>query len=145
MPRLYIPYFQTSRYRVQTMIELAQPQPGEKSADLGSGDGRIVIAFAKSGANAFGYELDDTLKNISEKNIHDAHVLATIVQKDFWKESLSLYDIVTVYPMPDIMEALEQKLLNELKPGSRVLLNYYPFPHWQTKTEKDHIYLYEKY
>lgn len=137
-----IPYFKTSRYRVEAMVELSQIKPGEKVADLGSGDGRIVIAFAQAGAEAYGYELRPVFKQLSEENIHKAGVQATIYQKDFWEEDLSSYDVVTVYPMPDIMDALEKKLLHELKPESRVLLNYYFFPTWKEEKKKDAIYLY---
>lgn len=140
----YLPYFQTTRYRVATMIELAAIQPGEKAADLGSGDGRIVIELAKAGAIVTGYELDEKLVKLSTENIKQAHVQAIILQKDFWQEDLSKYNIICVYPMPDIMHALEEKLLKELKQGSRVLLNYYPFPSWQEVTKKDNIYLYRR-
>ena len=140
----YIPYFQTSRYRVETMVELAQVKPAELAADLGSGDGRIVIAFAKAGIDTVGFELDEKLAELSEENIQKEHVKnkAHILQKDFWEENLSRYAIITVYPMPDIMELLEKKLLTELKPGTRVLLNYYPFPEWNFFAKKDNIYLY---
>src|SRR5258708_5537573 len=138
-----IPYFQTSRYRVETMVELANPKVGQKAADLGSGDGRIVIAFAQRGIDVYGYETDPELKRLSEENIKKEKVKnATIIAKDFWEENLSGYDIICSYPMPTIMGRLERKLQEELKPGTRVLLNYFPFKHWKLKTMKDNIYLY---
>ncbi|SRR6266404_738665 len=140
-----IPYFQTSRYRVETMVELAEIKPDEKGADLGSGDGRIVIAFAKSGVEMHGYEIDEELKNLSKENIKGLNITnAFIHQTDFWNENLSSYDIICCYPMPTIMGRLERKLQEELKPGSRVLLNYFPFKHWKLEKTKDNIYLYEK-
>ena|SRR6185437_3157131 len=140
-----IPYFQTSRYRVETMVELAHVKPGEKAADLGSGDGRIVIAFAKQGVEMHGYEIDDELRNLSEENITKLNLTNTFIHnRDFWKEDLSGYDIICCYPMPTIMGRLERKLQEELKPGSRVLLNYFPFKHWKEKRIKDNIYLYIK-
>lgn len=128
------------------MMTLATIKPGEQAADLGSGDGRIVIALAKHGAQAVGYELDEKLIQLAEENILKEHVKqnARIFHKDFWGENLSQYSVITVYPMPDIMETLEEKLLQELNPGSRVLVNYYPFPHWKETAEKDHVYLYVK-
>lgn len=156
----YIPYFQTTRYRVETMMELAQIKPGELAADLGSGDGRILIELAKRGAIAYGYELDERLIKQTQENIkrvfpschpelgsgslylETKQTSITVFQKDFWQENLGMYDIICVYPMPDIMENLEEKLQKELKKGSRVLLNYYPFPNWQPAAQKDHIYLY---
>jgi protein-L-isoaspartate O-methyltransferase len=140
-----IPYFQTSRYRVETMVELAHPKEGEKGADLGSGDGRIVIAFAQRGIEMHGYEIDENLKHLSEENIKKLNINNIVIHhKDFWQEDLSKYDIVCSYPMPTIMGRLEKKLLEELKPGSRVLLNYFPFKHWKLEKTKDNIYLYVK-
>src|SRR5258706_13190090 len=106
----YIPYFQTTRYRVQTIIDLAQVTQNEEAADLGSGDGRIVIALAQAGARAHGYELDANLQKLSQANITKAELTnAFIHEKDFWQEDLSKYTVITIYPMPDIMKALEKK------------------------------------
>lgn len=140
----YIPYFQTSRYRVATMVELAEIKPSEKGADLGSGDGRIVIAFSKAGIlEMHGYETDEALKKLSEENIAKENLKnAFIHNKDFWQEDLSIYDIICCYPMPTIMGRLERKLKDELHPGARILLNYFPFLHWKEKIVKDNIFLY---
>lgn len=138
-----IPYFQTSRYRVETMVELAQIQPRDKACDLGSGDGRIVIAFAKQGVEMHGYETSDDLIALSKQNIANAQLTnAFIHKKDFWEEDISSYSIVCCYPMPTIMGRLEKKLKDELKPGSRILLNYFPFKYWKGKNIKDNIFLY---
>ncbi|HSX09318.1 MAG TPA: methyltransferase domain-containing protein [Candidatus Saccharimonadales bacterium] len=146
MSVIKIPYFQTTRYRVEAMVELAEAQPGEKVADLGSGDGRIVIAFAKHGIEMHGYEIDEELRKQSEEDIKKLHLEnAFIHNKDFWEEDLSLYDIICCYPMPTIMGRLERKLQEELKHGSRVLLNYFPFKHWKEKKVKDNIFLYIKH
>jgi 16S rRNA A1518/A1519 N6-dimethyltransferase RsmA/KsgA/DIM1 with predicted DNA glycosylase/AP lyase activity len=138
-----IPYFQTSRYRVETMVVLADPKPDEVGADLGSGDGRIVLAFAKQGIEMHGYEIDEELIKLSQTTLLSANLEnAFIHNKDFWQEDLSTYDIICCYPMPTIMGRLENKLKEELKPGSRILLNYFPFKHWKEKKVKDNIYLY---
>lgn len=147
-----IPYFKTSRYRVETMVELADAKIGEKVADLGSGDGRIVIAFAKvpfmgtkHKIETHGYETDDDLRTLSKQNIEDLNLKNAIIHnKDFWDEDLSPYDIICCYPMPTIMGRLERKLQKELHPGARVLLNYFPFKHWKEKKVKDNIFLYVK-
>jgi len=58
MTQPFIPYFTTSRYKVEAMIGLAEPKKGENGIDLGSGDGRIVISFAEKGVEMTGLELD---------------------------------------------------------------------------------------
>lgn len=172
MPIPYIPYFQTSRYRVQAMIDLAEIKLKEKAADLGTGDGRIAIALALAGAIVDAYELNDDRIKEAKENIQTVILgnettqesnkerswtnqddnsknrikvtLPTILKKDFWFEDLSQYSIICCYPMPTIMGRLEKKLLDELKPGSRVLLNYFPFKHWKLDKTKDNIFLYKK-
>lgn len=126
------------------MIQLAEVKQEELAADLGSGDGRILVALAKAGAIAHGYELDEKLNQKASNDITKEKLTANIVlhQSDFWHEDLSQFSLITCYPMPDIMEPLEKKLYRELKPGSRILLNYYPFPSLIASKTKDNIYLY---
>lgn len=128
------------------MVELSRLTNGEIVADLGSGDGRISIAFAKAGGRATGFEIDIELVHRSEQIIKAASLqdVIKINNQNFWEEDLSSFDIVVVYPMPDIMEQLERKLTTELKKGARVLTNYYVFPSWKQKEMKDNIYLFER-
>ena len=92
-----------------------------------------------------GYELDKELLELSEKNIKAAGLTnAFVEQKNFWDIDLSGFDIVTMYPMPDIMHALEEKLEKELQNGARVLTNFYPLPSWKHHELRDNIYLYQK-
>jgi 16S rRNA A1518/A1519 N6-dimethyltransferase RsmA/KsgA/DIM1 with predicted DNA glycosylase/AP lyase activity len=146
LPLPKIPYFETSRYRVQAMIDLAKIQCGDKVADLGAGDGRITIAFAQAGAIVTAYEIEESFIRTMEKNIQDERLLGkiTIANKNFWEEDLSTFSIIAIYPMPDIMEALEVKLQSETKPGTRILTNYYSFPLWKETTHRDNIYLYTR-
>ncbi len=139
-----IPYFKTSRYRVESMVKLAHISPFDHVADLGSGDGRISIACAEKGAQVEGFELDPVLAEMSEEEIKKRHLDSniTIHRKNFWDEDLSRFNIICIYPMPDIMEYLEVKLTKELKSGAKVLLNYYPFPTLKPLVQKDHIFLY---
>lgn len=141
-----IPYFETSRYRVETIVEISGIKKGEKVADLGSGDGRIAIAFAKVGAVAVGFELDEIYIKKSQEYIKKEKLTdkISIYKQDFWDADLSEYDVVAVYPMPDIMEVLQEKLKKELRIGARVLTNYYMFPNWHYEKSKNNIYLYIK-
>jgi len=128
------------------MVELSKIKKGERVADLGSGDGRISIAFAKSGAIVDAFELDEKLISEANKNSLSEKVNEniTIYKKDFWDSHLSSYSVIAIYPMPDIMPLLEEKLNKELKTGARVIVNFYPLPNWKYKTFKNNIYLYIK-
>lgn len=126
------------------MVQLSEVTQIDRVADLGTGDGRIAIAFAKEGAWVDAYELDTQLiqkaKSFIKKEKLDDHI--KMIEKDFWKSDLSSYDIICIYPMPDVMEQLEDKFLKELKKGTRILLHYYPFSNWKYEKTKDNIYLY---
>lgn len=141
-----IPYFSTTRYKVSTMIRLSNATQIDRVADLGTGDGRIAVAYAKVGAWVDAYEIDDNLIQKTKDTIKKEHVEKNvkIIKKDFWNTDLSMYDIIAIYPMPDIMEDLELKLQKELHSGARVVTNYYPFPNWKITTAENNIYLYIK-
>ena len=128
------------------MVSLAGDLKNKRVADLGSGDGRISIEFGKNGGLVTGFELDSTLANTSRELILENALekTITILEQDFWNADLSHFDIITVYPMPDVMLLLEQKLQKELKKKAIVLTNYYPFPNWIHWDTKDKIFKYIK-
>lgn len=130
------------------MMEIGGIGPGQKVADLGSGDGRVVIAMAYRGAQAHGFDNDPLLvllarRNI-RRNIHSGHLKnkPLIHWKNFWKVDFSQYDAVTVYGIPYIMKALKEKLHREMRPGTKVISNAFPFPQWEAETKHEGVYLY---
>jgi len=125
---------------------LSKVKPNQKVADLGSGDGRLVIAFAHSGAKVHGFEINPLLIQKSRTNIKKAKLenKAQIHLKSFWTANLSQYDIIYIYGMQHIMKRLEKKLQKELKPGAKIISNVYKFPNWPIKKQTNHIYLYQK-
>lgn len=138
------PFVRSRPETIQRMIALATVQPGEKAADLGAGDGSVVIALALAGAEAHGFELNPLLvwrarRNIGRAGLQDR---AMIHWKNFWKADLSLFDVITVFGIPHIMGRLEKKLRRELKPGTRVVSNAFRFPTWQLTGEDHSVYLY---
>ncbi|HRN96118.1 MAG TPA: class I SAM-dependent methyltransferase [Candidatus Levybacteria bacterium] len=141
---IQVPYVPSTWHKIDVMMELANPQPGEKMVDLGSGDGRIVIAFAKKGIESHGYEINSELALLSESKILDENLdeKAFIHIADFWEADLSSFNIVIIYGMTSIMTHLEEKLKTELKPGSRVISAIFHFPNWEPTTQKDNVSLY---
>ncbi len=139
------PFVVSEDVDIETMIRLARVKPGARAVDLGSGDGRIVIAFARAGAQAHGYEINPFLVMRARRNIRNAGLegRAFAHWKSFWGENLSSYDIVTLYGITYIMKGLEEKLGRELKSGARVLSNYFTFPGWVPKEKDGRICLYK--
>lgn len=127
------------------MVALAAIRPGEKALDLGSGDGSQVIALAKAGAKAYGYEINPLLVWWSQLRIYHAGLKdkAFVYTRNFWKTNVSEFDVIIIFGIPYMMKRMEKKLMQELKPGSRVISNAFPFPNWQYSKRDGKIYLYE--
>ena len=134
----------TPHSEVEDIISLSGIKKGEKVADLGSGDGRIVLAFAKKGAQADGFEINPVLVKLSRSKIkaEDVEGNARIHFGSFWRANLKQYDVVVVFGISYIMARLERKLRVELKPGARVIANIFPFPKWKYLKKIGGLYLY---
>lgn len=137
-------YYPSSDPQIATMLDLAQIKKGERAVDIGSGDGRIVRALARAGAHAHGYELNPFLvfwswwqERALPKSQRGHHHLANL-----WFTSFASFDVVILFGMTYIMKDLEKKLLRELKPGTRVVSNSFPFPNWKPVRRVGNIYLY---
>jgi phospholipid N-methyltransferase len=130
---------------IQEMMTLLKVKHDEKAADLGAGDGRVVIALAEKAGQVHGFEINPDMLKKAEKNFeHHKIKNAKMYWQSFWDVDCSLYDVVTVYGFPSIMLELEKKLRAELKPGARVASNRYPFPHWRAEKHEGDVYLYHQ-
>ena len=128
-----VPFVPSPQEVVDKMVELGGVKPGDVVYDLGSGDGRIVIAAAKRGANAVGFEIDGDLVKQSRENIRAAGVQdsAEIRQQDILTVDLSQASVVTMYLLPDVNLKLKPNLLSQLKPGSRVVSHSFDMGDWK--------------
>jgi len=106
------------------MLRLAGVKKGDIVYDLGSGDGRVVIAAAKQyGVKAVGFEIDPGLVKLARENVRREGVekLVEIRQQDFLTADLSRASVVTLYLSKDGNLAVRPALMNRLKPGARVV------------------------
>jgi len=137
------PYVPTNRALVERMLDLARVGADTTLVDLGSGDGRIVIAAARRGARATGYEINPSLVRRARRAAERAGVngRARFVRKNFHKADFAAYDVVTIYGVTSIMRKLEGRLQSDLHQGARVVSHAFTFPHWQGRSEGDlHVY-----
>ena len=120
----------STREKALRIAQLSGAGPGEMAADLGSGDGRIVVALARQGAEAHGFEVNPVLVLLSIRNIRRAGLRgrAFIHLKSFWRADLSRFAVVTLFQGSFIMRRLEAKVRRELAPGARVVSDYWGFP-----------------
>jgi len=133
VPVKLAPYYPTPESVVMKMLELGDLKPGEKMFDLGSGDGRIVIAAArKFHADAVGVELDKELCRQSLERIRKLGLekTAQIVNGDILKQDYSSGDLVTVYLLPNSNDKVQPLLERQLKKGARVVAHDFEFKGW---------------
>lgn len=138
-PEKLAPYFPTPDAIVVKMLELGHLRAGEKMFDLGSGDGRIVIAAAdKFHADSTGVELDPQLARDSEAKIRQKHLqkIARIIEGDIVRQNYSSADLITVYLFPSSNDKIQPMLERQLKKGTRIVAHDFEFRGWTPeKTE----------
>jgi SAM-dependent methyltransferase len=128
-----VPFVPSPQEVVDKMVDVAGVKKGDVVYDMGSGDGRIVIAAAKKGARSVGFEIDGDLVKESRENIRKAGVqnLAEIRQQDILTVDFSPATVVTMYLLPDVNLKLKPNLLSQLKPGSRVVSHSFDMGDWK--------------
>jgi len=134
LPGQDVPYVQTPLPVVDAMLRAAGVGRDDLVYDLGSGDGRIVIAAARDfGAHAVGVEIDPRLVAESTRLAERAGVadLVRFVQGDLFQTDLSPATVVTMFLTPEINLRLRLKLLSELRPGARVVSHRFDMGDWQ--------------
>ncbi len=108
---------------VERMLDMANVKPGEYLIDLGSGDGRIVVTAAQRGARAFGVDLNPKRVAEAVANAAKAGVSAraTFEVKDLFDTDISKADVVTTYLLPLVNLDLRPRLLEQMRPGARLV------------------------
>ena len=140
------PFVPTRHSAVARIVALSELQPGQKAADIGSGDGRIVIAMARAGAVAHGYEINPFLVWWSKYKIYKAGLSgrAFVHWGSFWKVNFSEFDVVTIFGIGKIMKELGEKLRRELQPGAHVVSYVFSFPDWQYELKESAVMVYRQ-
>lgn len=139
------PYVPTKMDHIRKILKLAGVKKGKKFYELGSGDGRVVIAASKLNADSFGVE-QSFLRVIysrikaRQKNIKKAH----FYHGNIFARSYIDADIVYIYLLQKAVDRLEEKLKKELKKGSVIITQTYHFPNWKPYKKLDNFWLYLK-
>lgn len=117
---------------VARMLRMAQLKPDDYLIDLGSGDGKIVIAAAREGAQGLGIEYNPDMVELSRRRAREALVAerARFEQADIFESDFSRATVITMYLMPHLNLRLRHRLL-ALKPGTRVLSHEFRMGRWR--------------
>jgi hypothetical protein len=128
-----VPYVPTPPAVVDEMLRMAQVGPGDYVIDLGSGDGRIVIAAARArGARGFGVDLDGSLVHTAQREAQRQGVAGRVEfrQRNVFVTEIGAATVVTMYLFPGVNLQLRPRLLAELKPGTRVVSHDFDMGDW---------------
>ena len=124
-------WWPTSHLVGDTMLDMAKVTPEDYVIDLGSGDGRLVIAAAKRGVRALGIEYNADLVVLSRANAAKEGVAekASFIKGDIFESDFSEATVIMMFLSPAINLKLRPKLLS-LKPGTRVVTNTFVMGEW---------------
>jgi hypothetical protein len=134
------PFITTPDEVVERMLAIAGTGADDFVIDLGSGDGRIVIAAAKKfGARGLGVDIDARLVRLSRENAQAAGVAerAQFEERDALKTDLTRATVVTVYLLPFLIDQLQPRLREELRPGARVVTHAFAMKGWKPDRIED--------
>ena len=121
----------TSPELVEKMLDMAKVTAADYVMDLGSGDGRNIIAAAKRGATAVGVEFNHDMVELSRREAAAAGVAgkATFIEGDMYEADISRATVLALFLLPHNLNKLTPKFL-ALKPGSRIVGNTFAPEGW---------------
>lgn len=133
-----VPYVPTSPEGVQAMLKLADVKKTDIVYDLGCGDGRIVIAAAKTyGAHGVGIDINPVRIKEAKENAKKAGVedLVRFEENDLFQADIHEATVVTLFLLSSVNLRLRPKLLADLKPGTRIVSNTFTMGDWKPDKE----------
>lgn len=125
---------------VEKMLDMAKVTSQDLVMDLGSGDGRNIIAAAKRGAVAIGVEYNPEMVALSNRTAKEAGVAdkARFIEGDMYTADISKATVMALFLLPDNLRKMTDRFL-ALEPGSRLVLNTFAIPEWEAdETETIH-------
>ncbi len=141
------PWFPTPRRRSRALLAAAGLKPGETFVDAGCGDGRVcILAVKEFGAKAVGIDIHPVLASLARFRARLAGVAQSvdIRRGDVFREDLSSANVLFLFLLQDTNERLQEKLLRELRPGTRIVSYAFTLPRFHEMPSGDpfhHLYV----
>jgi len=132
---------------VRLMLDLARVGPGDVVYDLGCGDGRILVEAARRGARAVGVDIDPVRVREARENARAAGVSDRVEVRlgDLFETDVRPATVVALFLWPDLNLRLRPRLLEQLRPGARVVSYWHDMGDWEpdrtAPTERARVYL----
>ena len=133
-PHLDVVFVPTPNNVVDRMLRMAQVRSDDYVIDLGSGDGRVLVAAAKThGARGFGVDIDPQRVTEARQNAQTAGIADRVEfrQQNLFETSIRDATVLTMYLMPEVNLRLRPRILSELRPGARVVSHDFDMGDWK--------------
>ena len=146
-PTLDVPYLGTRPEVIDKMLDMAAVGPGDRVLDLGTGDGRILIAAARRGASGTGIDIDPVLIGEAKAAAIRAGVAdrTRFMTQDLFVTPVRGHSVVTMFLLPQVNLRLRSRLLRDLAPGSRIVSHAFDMADWAPdstgRVGGSHLYL----
>jgi len=149
MPK-FVSWVPTSPEYIDPFFELAPVSSDDIVYDLGSGDGRLLFAAIERGAGkGVGIDIAPERVNASREAAKAKGLdgKLTFIEADVMEQDLSAASVIVCYLFTSASIALRPKFENELKPGTRVVMELFPVPGWKPAKIKEingrsfHLYI----
>lgn len=135
-PHLFldVPFVPSDENVIEAMLNLGNVGSKDLLYDLGSGDGRILITAAQDrGTRGIGIELDpmriaDAMEDAGHARVEH---LVNFVEEDIFTADFSAATVITLYLLDSVNEQLRPRLLEELKPGTRIISHAFDMGDWK--------------
>lgn len=136
------PYLPTLSPQVETALKLADLKKGDTLLELGCGDGKVLVAAAKQGVNAVGYELNPLLAAFCWLRTRRYRKQVRVVCGDFWRAQWPPADAIFVFLLPRYMTKLDKKCMQYKHKPVKLVSFAFTIPGKPIKTEVNGVFLY---
>lgn len=131
-PQLDVPYAGTRPEVVRLMLDMAGVRAGDRVVDLGTGDGRVLLAAAARGAGGLGVDIDPVLveEARAEADRQGAGRRVAFRVEDLFRTPLRDADVLAMFLLPEVNLKLRPRILSEMRPGARVVSHAFDMGDW---------------
>ncbi|WP_141243852.1 SAM-dependent methyltransferase [Sphingomonas lenta] len=131
-PALDVPYARTRLEVVKLMMDMAAVRPGDRVVDLGTGDGRVLLAAAERGATGLGVDIDPVLVEEARGEAERRGLAdrARFRVEDLFRTPLGNADVLAMFLLPEVNLKLRPRILSDMRPGARVVSHAFDMGDW---------------
>jgi SAM-dependent methyltransferase len=136
------PYLPTLKPQVRAALELAELKPGQTLLELGCGDGKVLIAAARRGANAVGYELNPLLALVAWLRTRRYRKQIRVVCGDFWRADWPPAEVIFTFLLPRYMSRLDKVCRRYPHKPIKLVSFAFQVPKEKPAAERSGVFLY---